>query len=421
MNRHLSVRLPGLLLLALGTAVAALALRRPALVALAVAFAAVPALGLVTWRWPRIELAVGLSARRVVEGDVLDIVVEVGSDVDLAWVDVEVEPAPGLRSTDGVLRRIVTVPAGGARIVRFPVEATAWGMAPVGRVRIVARDRFGLFATSTIRSSPDVVRVYPTETRLAGIAAPARTTRALGAHLAATRGDGCEYADVRTWQPGDRRRDINWRVSARRGATWVTERHPERAADVVLLLDDTGAIGPPDDSTLRRAIRAAMALAEGHLGVQDRVGLVAIGAPLRWMRPRAGTRQLYLLVDTLLDRRIARLSGVPASQPLTLPGVVAGTTVIALTSLAEARIVEVLADLARHGHHVIAVEPLPPAPDRAAGGGRPRSTDLLAARLWAQERAARRQRLRERGVTVLRWDGEVPLGRLLSGTPVRRP
>lgn len=409
MNRYLSLRAVTAVAAAVALLCVALLVRRPALAAVAVAVAAPVGLGVVLWRRPELDIEVGVSAARVVEGDVVQVLVTVAADTEVAWLDVEYEPAPGLDSVDGILRRIVTVPEGMARVIAFEVKPSQWGVLATGRLRVVVRDRFGLFALATIRSLDAVLRVYPAEARLRSLATPARTGSSLGAHLAAVRGDGCEYADVRPWQPGDRRRAINWRVSARRGATWVSDRHPERSADVVLLLDDTAALGPGDDTTLRRAVQAAMTLAENHLLAQDKVGLLAVGAPLRWLAPRSGTRQLYAIVDTLLDCRLARLSGLGRQPALVAGGLRPGTTVVGLTLLADDRIVEVLGELRRHGHHVVAVEPATPPP--APGDSRAR---LAAMRLWNAERAARRERLLEAGVVSLRWDEDVPLRVLLA-------
>ena len=60
----------------------------------------------------------------------------------------------------------------------------------------------------------------------------------LGTHLTRHIGPGVEYADVRRYVPGDQLRTVNWPVSARRGSLHVTERLTDRAADVVVLIDN---------------------------------------------------------------------------------------------------------------------------------------------------------------------------------------
>jgi uncharacterized protein (DUF58 family) len=57
--------------------------------------------------------------------------------------------------------------------------------------------------------------------------APLETQVFIGNQVSRTRGDGIEFADIREWEPGDRRRRINWRASARRSELWVNEQHPD--------------------------------------------------------------------------------------------------------------------------------------------------------------------------------------------------
>lgn len=421
MNRSVSPRFVGLVLLGVAALVATLVFRQPALAGVAAGLLAVPAVGAALHRWPQLELDVSVSHPRVVEGDRLQVIVAVDADCDVPWVDVELELPATLASGDGVLRRVVAVEAGVTRLVRFVVQPETWGVVGAGRIRLVARDRFGLFSTATLVTASAAVRVYPAEGRLGGLVPPVRTNPTLGSHRSQDRGDGCEFADLRPFRVGDRARDVNWRVSGRRGATWVNERHPERSTDVVLILDDTvdhgggpagaaGAGAAADDGTLRLSIRAALALAESHLGAQDRVGLAALGAPLRWIRPRVGRRQLYQVVDVLLDSQTARSAGASAAELSVIAGLAPGTTVVALTALGEPRVIEALVDLARRGHHVVVLE-VPaeatlPAPSTQAAA--------VARSIWQAERGVLRRRLSELGLVLVPWDGVASLAMVLA-------
>lgn len=159
MNRYLSLRAVTAVAAAVVLLCVALVVRRPALAAVAVAVAAPVGLGVVLWRRPELDIEVGVSAARVVEGDVVQVLVTVAADTEVAWLDVEYEPAPGLDSVDGILRRIVTIPEGMARVIAFEVKPSQWGVLATGRLRVVVRDRFGLFALATIRSLDVVSRV----------------------------------------------------------------------------------------------------------------------------------------------------------------------------------------------------------------------------------------------------------------------
>jgi uncharacterized protein (DUF58 family) len=272
------------------------------------------------------------------------------------------------------------------------------------------------------------VRIYPTEGHLRGLAEPRRTGQSLGSHLAAERGEGCEFADVRPYRPGDRLRAVNWRVSARRGERWVTERHPERSADLVLLLDAGTDIGTDDDSTLRHAIRGAMALADSHVAAHDRVGLCALGGTLNWLTPRLGQYQLYRVVDTMLDCQEARRRGrggsgvggaLAALGPgggLPLRGLAPGSAVVALTPLLDRRVVGVIADLRQRGFDAVVVE----VSAEAVLPGAEDDTAWVARRVWRLEQEAVRRQLSAVGVPCVGWDDSRPLGAALDLVARRR-
>ena len=67
---------------------------------------------------------------------------------------------------------------------------------------------------------------------------------------------------------------MNWRASLRLGQLYVTQRHRERNADVVLMLDTLAEVGAPPQTTLDLGVRAAASLATAYLARKDRVGLV---------------------------------------------------------------------------------------------------------------------------------------------------
>jgi uncharacterized protein (DUF58 family) len=226
----------------------------------------------------------------------------------------------------------------------------------------------------------------------------------------------------------------------------VTERHPELATDIVLLLDAGTSVGAGDDATLRRSVRAAMALAESHLARHDRVGLCSLGGRLHWLPPKVGRPQLHRLVDALLDSQEVRRGSVgtgvagalaavgpapgaagplhapqttasPGIRPgpgLPLRGLAPGTTVVALSPLLDRRLVEVVAELRQRGFDVMVVEPSAEAAVAAARGTPSGAAERLAGRVWRLEREAVRRRLAAVGIPTLTWHEDVPLAALLT-------
>ncbi|HEX6658562.1 MAG TPA: DUF58 domain-containing protein, partial [Ilumatobacter sp.] len=186
------------------------------------------------------------------------------------------------------------------------IETNRWGRFSLGTLLVRVIDHGSLLdRRAHVMDLPDLM-VLPIAPHLDQLLPPAAAHAALGAHPARRRtGDGYDFAEIRAYQPGDRVRDLNWRATLRRGEPHVNRRHPERAGDVVIVLDAfpdslRGQTEVGEDLILR-AGRAAWAIAREHLDANDRVGFVAEGANPVWLSPRAGRRARYALLQALLD------------------------------------------------------------------------------------------------------------------------
>lgn len=397
--------------------VAAILTSTPSLAVVTVALLAWSLIGVLTHDWPELEIVVSTSHDRVVEGDHVEVAVEVFAHTAVDWLELSLDTPADLPPVDGIGRSIVSVPALHRLLVRFDLAAPKWGVASPQRIRLTARDRYGLFVSRRVIGLELPVRIHPRDRTLDTMIRSTRTRARVGHHLAAQRGDGCEYADVRPWAPGDRWRSVNWRVTARRGQPWVSDRHPERASDILLLVDSSQGLGKGDGSTLHAAIRAGIALTEGHLATHDRVGLLDVGRDIRWFQPAMGRIQLRRLIDALLDTHGELGLGARRAADLPLRGMDTAATVVALTPLLDPAPVELLIDLAAHGHDVavIVCEPdidrIHPANDISGA---------LARRLWRLERTLWRTRLDDAGVPVVSWSDDESLNAVIALLDRRR-
>ena len=285
----------------------------------------------------------------------------------------------------------------------MPIGCTRWGGYAPGTLHLRARDRLGVFAFEDVRDLRRPLRVYPGPERLLSLLRPLETQPSVGNQVARTKGDGIEFADIRPFVPGDRVRRVNWRASARRGDLVVNEAHPERNTDVILFLDTFSEVRGTERGTLDLTVRAAAALADAYLARKDRVGVIGFGGMLSWLLPGAGLRQLYRIVDSLLETEIVlnyAWKDVELLPRRTLPP---QALVVGLTPLLDERSVGALLDLRARGFDLAIVE-VSPAAFAVAGDD---EADRVAYRLWLHTRAALRYRFETAGVPVVEWrDGE---------------
>jgi len=376
-----------------------------------------PISGVLLHRWPAPNVDARLARDRVVEGDTVDLLVTVDTDVDIPWLAVEVECPDDLPVLGGIRTQVLSLPARRRTMLRFELDAGTWGLTGPRRLRLTARDRLGLFASRSVVTLDLPLRVHPSDQRLDAMVHSTRTRARVGHHLARQRGEGCEYADLRPAGPGDRLRSVNWRVSLRRGEYWVSDRHPDQASDVVLLVDSSQALGRGTHSTIHAAVRAAIALTEGHLSTHDRVGVLDVGRQVRWFTPRMGRLQRRRLIDALLD--VTPEPGLAARSigDLPLSSLGSGVTIVALTPLLDPRPAELLLELRSAGYDVVVVWCKPDT----SSIRQPTSREAaLARRLWTFEQEMWQARLVSTGIPLGTWDGDGSLDEVLALLDLRR-
>ncbi len=231
-----------------------------------------------------------------------------------------------------------------------------------------------------------------------------------GGYRSVYRGRGLEFDEVRPYQPGDEARDMDWRVTARRGRPHTKLYRAERERPVLLLAD----LGPGMLFGTRRlkstqAAHVAALLAWAAVQAGDRIGGVvtaASGSRVRPPRPRAEAvlALLHNLVEAqpgtpqtplsgLLDQGLARLERI--TRPGSLLPIVSDFQ--SLDDGAERR----LGRLSRHNELLLiqVYDPLeaePPPAGRYRLGIPGRLLDLdsrSAAKAWRRQFAQRQERL----------------------------
>lgn len=224
-----------------------------------------------------------------------------------------------------------------------------------------------------------------------------------GERVARVAGAGTEFLDVAEWHPGQPLRRVHWAATLRTGEIHVARTAADRSQDVALVVDARTEAGPLTQTTVDRAVRAAVALAEAHLRAGDRVALAMAGPRLSWVGPGTGRRQLVRIVDCLLEyrtRATGRVDTVHIPPQLLVPGALT----ICLTALLNDDSLHLVGDVRRRGHPTVVVDVL----DREPPIGRKRE-DAQALRAWRLDRVAIRQHLARRGIITVSWPGDVSL------------
>jgi len=292
------------------------------------------------------------------------------------------------------------------------VTATAdrWGRYPVRALAEVVAHGGLLVGAGAVDAAE--VTVFPVTPPQPTTLPPTELLDRLGTHLTRHIGRGVEYADIRTYVPGDQLRTVNWPVSARRGRLHVTQRLTDRSADVVVLIDGYPQPAGPATEATERIVRGAAQVVQTALRNGDRAGVVALGGRSpRWLGADIGQRQFYRVLDAVLSAGDEFESTTGTLAPRA--AVPAGAIVVGFSTLLDTEFALALIDLRRRGHLVVAVDVLQGAPFRSA-------QDPLVKRMWALQRSAMYRDMSTVGVDVVAWQPDRTLDQSMHAVPDHR-
>ena len=371
-----------------------------------VAFAA-PLLGVlcsVSWQrqLPTVTVAAEPGSQRCFEDEQIELAVSAATETFGTAIELTTSAIDGMH-LDVLERR-------SGQQQTIAVNAKRWGRYPIrASIEVVAHG--GLLAGAGTVDATEVT-VFPLTPPQPTSLPPTELLDRLGTHLTRHIGRGVEYADIRTYVPGDQLRTINWSVSARRGRLHVTQRLTDRSADVVVLIDGyPQPAGPATDAT-ERIVRGAAQVVQTALRSGDRAGIIALGGRRpRWLGADIGQRQFYRVLDAILDTgdEFERTTGTLAPRA----AIPSGAIVVGFSTLLDTEFALALIDLRRRGHVVVAVDVLQGAPFRAA-------QDPLVDRMWALQRSAMYRDMGTVGVDVVAWQPDRTLDESMQAVPDHR-
>ncbi len=363
-----------------------------------------------------------LSAERILSEDTVrqDTPVQVtlritnhGPNLDEVLVEDRLPHA--LPLIEGKPRIIGSLPAGASLELRYTVRPPR-GNYYLQDVTVSAGDHLGLLrervllpARARILSLPDVTRLRKVAIR------PPRTHGHFGPIPSRQAGSGVDFYGLRGYQPGDPRRWINWRASARHEQQiYVNQFEQERLADVGIIVDarQQSNISLPDGSSLfEYSIQAAGSLSGALLDEGNRVGLLVYGYGVERTFPGYGKVQQERILRALGAARTGHNFALESLGYLPTRFFPSGSQIIMVSPLMNTD-VPAFMQLRACGYEVLVISPDPVDFEARALGvdGSP------AWRIARVERALLLRKLQRMGIRVLDWQVSRPFEPLVRST-----
>lgn len=299
---------------------------------------------------------------------------------------------------------------GGDATVPLVLEPRRRGTVAIERIWVRVTGPFGLMRAVSVFPVERSIRVIARAggSRGPGLRMAERLDARAGRKVERFDGDGSEFDALREFRPGDDRRTIDWKSSARHRLLLRRQFRAERDHEVVLAVD-TGRLmaarlqGVPK---IDHAVEAALRLAHVALRTGDRVGLFGFDERPRVRAvPRGGLR-----VHALLARAAAGLDAREVETNFTL-GLTSllqtlrrRSLVVVLTDFSDTVTAELMVEnlrRARRRHVVVLVAISDPALEAIEGAAPVDRASLhraVIAGTLRRERALVLQRLRRFGV-----------------------
>lgn len=262
--------------------------------------AAVLVLGAIPWivgeRWARARI--GLSAERVPVGVEALALVEVSRPTRAATprqVDLDI-------GDEEAVLEIPPLEVGGRVLRSVPLDTSRRGLRSIGPATIMRTDPFGVLERRHRLTETRTLVVHPRVVRLPGGAGG--IVRDLDGEAAAERtADDVSFHSLREYAPGDDRRLVHWRSSARHGALLVRQFEPSRRADTLIVLSTDPAEYDGDDFELALSLVGTLGLA----AMADRRALRVVESPRTERGPAqpidSATRERLLDALAVLEPR----------------------------------------------------------------------------------------------------------------------
>lgn len=228
-----------------------------------------------------------------------------------------------------VIERVLPgLPRGGAFDEQFRIPTERRGVVPVGPARTVRADPIGLMRREIVWSDTVELHVHP-RTIAIGTLSTGFIRDLEGSPTRDLTASDIAFHALREYVPGDDRRFIHWKSSAKTGTFMVRQFEETRRSRLMVLLDvEPGAYA--DDEEFELAVSAAASVGARAIRDARTVSFVVSGRGRVGTSPGSGMRELPTvsrdrLLDALCvverDDRAVLLPDVARAAAESLPGV----------------------------------------------------------------------------------------------------
>ncbi len=381
---------------------------------------------------PRLRVSRKLSDECISPGKIVTVTVTVFNDgKPIEEIFVEDQLPPDLDVIEGRPKLLSSIGSQEAVILTYKVRGQR-GSYSFEKVSIRVSDLLGLFSRKISLDALGRVYIKPEVLKLRSIPIRPLMTRMYTGPIPSRKGGaGMNFYEVRKYSIGDPLRRINWRATARHDEELFTNQFEvERITDVGLILDarqqtdvvlqdsSNGQESEALHTLFEYGIQAAAALADMFLREGHRVGLLIYGRGQVATFPGYGKTQREKILRSLAQARtgdnvaLETLSYIPARffPPK--------SQIVLISPLSPAD-PPVLTRLMAHAYQLLVVSPNPVSFD--ARSLPPGTNTEYAYRLARLERTLLLRRLQRIGVTLVDWQVDQPLEKVLGAVLTRAP
>jgi uncharacterized protein (DUF58 family) len=235
------------------------------------------------------------------------------------WLTLYESLPPTLHPPPGI-RRVLALSPKANRILTYTVQASRRGLYTIGPLSLQTGDVFGMREQPLAGGSVDTLTIFPEVVPLPDLGLPAALPFGAQPFAQSLFTDPARPIGVRSYQPGDPPRQVDWKSSARVGALQVRRHEPAIARTTLIALAFSRTEYPVRYvyDSLERAIVAAASIAADLSARRQPVGLCTSGldplaqAPAMTLPPDYGRAHIIEVLKLLGRLEVAATGDVDA-------------------------------------------------------------------------------------------------------------